>query len=416
MLNSTIFKTFDSNIDKSIAKIGMFNKSFWAMQQDLKHDKGLFFSIFGGQSVTDSDKQAILDLNAQLKNGIKPAKAWATTMTNCTIAAQNQARQCLKTKGDLVTLANGLDTMSASAKAGKVALNALAAVGNMFIGWAISKAIELVIQGISKLINYQDDLIEKSKEAIRAFEEAGNSLRSNKETIEDITSDYTKLSQGVDSLGRNVSLNTEEYKRYNEIVNKIADMFPQMVQGYTDEGNAIIANKGNVEELTKAYEEQKQAYQDLIITKSAETYAGYKAQVVETPWTESIKGKHGTYSYIEQKEAIDDLIEALGKGKEAFEDFYSNSYIGTASNGMDYYSILQSALGEIGFDFGGVMNVDERFEKWKSQLETKIVSYQRDLTNKINAETAQVKPILTAFIEQSSDYQNLNPKIQDMKK
>ena len=42
-----------------------------------------------------------------------------------------------------------------------------------------------------------------------------------------------------------------DYAEYNDIVNKIADMFPQMIQGYTEEGIAIIKHKGNVEELTK---------------------------------------------------------------------------------------------------------------------------------------------------------------------
>ena len=67
------------------------------MQQDLKSGNGIKFSIFGGQSVTDRDKQAILDLNTQLQNGVKPGKAWAATMSNCSIAAQEQERQCLKT-------------------------------------------------------------------------------------------------------------------------------------------------------------------------------------------------------------------------------------------------------------------------------------------------------------------------------
>ena len=103
------------------------------MQQDLKHGQGLIFSLFSGQGVSDRDKQAILDFNTQLQNGIRPAKAWATIMTNCSIAAQTQARECLKTKGNLVELANGFDTMTFSAKAGQVALQGLAIAGNMLV-------------------------------------------------------------------------------------------------------------------------------------------------------------------------------------------------------------------------------------------------------------------------------------------
>lgn len=41
-----------------------------------------------------------------------------------------------------------------------------------------------------------------------------------------------------------------------------------MVQGYTAEGHAILKNKGNVEELSKAYEEQKKAVQDAVLANS----------------------------------------------------------------------------------------------------------------------------------------------------
>ena len=33
----------------------MFNKSFWAMKQDLSHGHGIKFSIFGGDKTVDSD-------------------------------------------------------------------------------------------------------------------------------------------------------------------------------------------------------------------------------------------------------------------------------------------------------------------------------------------------------------------------
>ena len=188
-------------------------------------------------------------------------------------------------------------------------------------------------------------------------------------------------------------------------------MFPQMVQGYTDEGNAIIINKGNVEELTKAYEEQKKAYQDLVITKSADTFAGYKAKVAETPWTESLKGKNGTYAYIEQKKYIDELIKSLEDGEQAFENFYSNQYI----KNSDIYNVLNSATKTAGIDWGGVMDTDKRYEQMKSQM-TKLYAYQRQLISNINTETSKIKPIMSAYMGQSYDYQSLDSDVQDVVK
>lgn len=174
-------------------------------------------------------------------------------------------------KGRQVAIAHNaaLKQQTLGAKAASVAMKGLALVGNVALSMLASLVVSEVLEWFGNLANAQENAIEKANEFIAKFEEQRESLKSNKETIDSISSDYEKLAKGVDSLGRNVSLNSDEYARYNEIVNQIADMFPQMVQGYTDEGNAIIKHKGNVAELTKAYEDQKKAAQDAIIVGSA---------------------------------------------------------------------------------------------------------------------------------------------------
>ena len=174
-----IFQTFNNDIDKSIAKIGLFNKSIWAMKQDFKHGNGLAFSIFGGQGVTAKDKQAILDFNTQLQNGVKPAKAWATTMANCSIAAQNQTRQCLKAKGSLTEHANGLETMTVGAKAGQAALRGLSIAGNMLVMWGISVAIQTAVKWIDKFVH-------SAEYAEKAIKAATDSAKSFSDSIKDI--------------------------------------------------------------------------------------------------------------------------------------------------------------------------------------------------------------------------------------
>ncbi len=44
-------------------------------------------------------------------------------------------------------------------------------------------------------------------------------------------------------------------------------MFPDLIQGYTDEGTAILSLKGNVEQLRDAYKDaQQEAYNMLVIS------------------------------------------------------------------------------------------------------------------------------------------------------
>lgn len=160
--------------------------------------------------------------------------------------------------------------------AGKAIKGFIASLGSMAAMWAIGELVGLFVENV---INAQEKAIETMEETVQELNNQRDALKANKKTIDSIKDEYATLSKGVDSLGRNVSLNTEEYARYNEIVNQIADMFPQLIQGYTDEGVAILKHKGDVEELTQAYKDQKKAYQDSIITGSAKVFKGYKAKV-----------------------------------------------------------------------------------------------------------------------------------------
>lgn len=216
-----IFKTFNSDIDKSTSKIGMFNKSFWAMRQDLKHGNGIGFSIFGGQGVTSKDKQSILDLSTALKNGMKPAKAWATTMKNCSEAAKNQARQCLKTKGDLTQLANGLKVTTKSAKAAEIGLKALSIAGNMLVMWGISKAIEL----------------------FSAFANASNELRESAEqlgnTFSSIESDINDYKTQISDLYKVINDNTSSYEDTYTARQNLLSIQDEMIEKFGKEAEAV---------------------------------------------------------------------------------------------------------------------------------------------------------------------------------
>ena len=149
----------------------MFNKSFWAMKQDLSHGHGISFSLFGGQGVIDSDKQAILNFDAALKTTKDSSKAWAMTMSNASIAAQNMTRDTLRSGGSLKDLAKGLKATSAGTKAAELELKALSVAGNMLLSIGITMAISAIVKGFQKLANAQEDAIAKADEFIAKFNE-----------------------------------------------------------------------------------------------------------------------------------------------------------------------------------------------------------------------------------------------------
>ena len=166
------------------------------------------------------------------------------------------------------------------AKAGTVALSVASTALNMALSMGIAAAVQLVISGISKLINYYDDLSDKVSDVKTSYDDAQNTIHSHAQTIEDVSAKYQQLAPGVDALGNNISLTTGEFEEYNSICNQIAEMYPSLVQGWTEEGNAILKLKGNVEALTEAYNQEQIAANNALIAESKDIIkdSNHKAQ------------------------------------------------------------------------------------------------------------------------------------------
>lgn len=322
--------------------------------------------------------------------------AYYTTMQDASDAAVNMASAA---RGATVNI----EAIPKVSKAATLGLKALSVAGNMLLSIGVSMAISALMKGLSNLANAQENAIEKADEFISKFNEQQKSLTETKSTIDSISEDYQKLANGVDNLGRNVSLSGSEYERYNEIVNKIADMFPQMVQGYTDEGNAIIATKGNVDELTKAYEEQKEAAQAAIITGSADVFKGYKAKVdynATISWEES--------GLKQMKDIVDEIV-ATGGDVDKIKDFLNDN-----TNHVAMKDVFDKAGLSANSEWG--LNDNLVDENYISENLTKFQALATTLNAEIATETAKIKPIMQAYLEQSYAYQSLDDDTADVVK
>ena len=143
-------------------------------------------------------------------------------------------------------LSAGWKALVATVGAGKLAFmgiaGAVVAVGAALV--AYKKKQEQAIE----------DLNESVQSAFNTYSDAANTARNTANTVSGLKDEYANLSKGVNDLGQNVSLSSDEFDRYNEISNQIADLIPELVDHWTDEGNAVLTCKGNVEELTAAYQ------------------------------------------------------------------------------------------------------------------------------------------------------------------
>lgn len=90
------------------------------------------------------------------------------------------------------------------------------------------------------------------------------SLKDSKGNDTDLIKEFETLAQGVSNTGQNISLTSDEFDRYNQIVSELVAMSPSIVTGYTNEGNAILDKKNAIEQLIEA--EQKQRVQAQILS------------------------------------------------------------------------------------------------------------------------------------------------------
>lgn len=123
--------------------------------------------------------------------------------------------------------------------------NALPALGanlsTIFARVNPAAIIALFVAGVTTVINaqikkYKEELINTYNEVSEKYSTA---LSASANTVE-----YDKLAKGVDYLGRNVSLTSEEYQTFLDLSNKLAESFPELVVRTDEYGNKLIGPDG----------------------------------------------------------------------------------------------------------------------------------------------------------------------------
>lgn len=290
------------------------------------------------------------------------------------------------------------------AKAATLGLEALSVVGNALISMGISFAISAIIKGIDNLAHSAQKCKERVNDLMNTYDSALNTANDNASTAEKLADKYENLSTGVNNLGENVSLTTAEYAEYNDIVNQIADMFPTLVAGYTDEGNAILTLKGNVEGLRDAYKEaQKEAY-NLLITSGEDNdgndiIKNWKNHNEENVWSILFDvGKPDAGGSITYKDAISDLKKIINSNYDEAKKALSPRL----NDGSDILSIYgREYLGSLGFSSE---TSEEDFYKLIPTLKATLQSLKAEYQSSLK----DVQTLANAYLMTNEDYEKLN--------
>lgn len=200
-----------------------------------------------------SETRKTLEANLATKSSFGDAAEFASQY------ATQLGEATVKTK--LLTLAG---------KAGNIALNA-------FTGFLVGAAIDGMISLIKYVSTMRQRSIDTATEITKAWKEAEDQLEDMKSSVKSLADSYDefeKLSKGVSAYGENLSLTADEYDRYHEISNQIADLFPSLIVGYDSQYNAVVKLKNGVADLNAEYEKAARAQRNQVITEAGDALKG----------------------------------------------------------------------------------------------------------------------------------------------
>ena len=430
-------------------EVSFLSKSFKDIKKDFSSGLGIKQSLFS--FISQNDIKALNDFEKAIRNSSMTYKqAFDTYLSKAPIAIKRQANEIIKltnqqrvlnaqrqagkiteeqyntamtaNKAKMQALTTQTQSLTLSQKAATVASKGLSIAMNLLGNIAIMGIITLISKGVkylSDLANHVEITREKVNELTSTFKSALGEANSNAKRVEELADRYDELSDGVNNLGENVSLTNEEYEEYNTLVNEIADMFPTLVQGYTDEGNAILNLKGNVEALRDAYKEAQQEAYNLLIANGQDSDGndiiqqwndlydtGFWASAFDLGVDDVGKGI-SVSDALEQLKAIQNLTAEEYREIKRIVDSGGSEELSQLSDielEIGNSSYLKGALG-LTWDIS-----DEDFAEAKKQASALVQTYNAQIESALS----DVKTLANAYLMTNEDYDKLDDQSKNI--
>lgn len=243
--------------------------NIWKSRQNMKKD-GESYGLFGG--IGTGFKQTLKDLSqlgmsdrTEIKSGENAGKKTLDTYKSLFGALK---------AGFTEAQASGSNFFKSTGAGIKTLWNSLSGVGKTVLGLG---AAFLTIEAASKVFDAVTTTAEESRKAVsdakNEFDSQTKTLRDNKESIDGIKNEWSTLSKGVDTAtNENISLTNDEYQRYLELNNQIAEVLPNTVSGFDAQGNAILNLAGDVQALNNEFSNLAQSQARTRFNENAASY------------------------------------------------------------------------------------------------------------------------------------------------
>ena len=412
-----IFKQIDSSVDKTRKTLALFNKdwnTYKSNWQNANGIKGKIGSIFTSSNtntsiISNEQVQILRNWNNAVAHGCTSQETFNRIIANADDNTKMYFTGLNKGKGSIEGLKKAQNVANQSTIGLTIAQTAL----NMAISLGLTALISLIVKGYDKLANSVENCKERVDDLISSYKSALETANNNANRVEELADKYEKLSKGVNSLGENVSLTNEEYEEYNSLVNEIAEMFPTLVQGWTDEGTAVLNLKGNIEQLRDAYKEAQQEAYNLLIVSGKDSDGndiikqwedthdtGFWADLLDLG-ANDVGGGIAVSDALKQLKAIQNMTAEEYREIERITGEGSRKEIAELSDiekDIVYGSYLYKALG---LD----SNVtDEAFREAQRQARALIQTYNAEIESALS----DVETLANAYLMTNEDYDKLD--------
>lgn len=334
--------------------------------------------------------EATKDLNQELLKGIKYNTDYAESENLLSKNAQSMSGAFSGIKGKLSSLGSSLKNIAAG-------------IGNMVM-------IQIAMSAISWAFGELDNYTHRAENNLSDLEKIATEINDKKDaytshstSVNKIKNEYYELADGVNSYGENISLTSTQYERYIELSNEIAQMYPNLVKGYSAQNDAILECKNNVEALNKAMTDEKNAYYETIVSKEQDSF-GKALENIAT--NQGIFGGNDK-TYITQLKNIDEIVKKI-QSKEDISLMWADMHnLDTIIKGAGIEDILR-------YDKSTGESIYKIEDQDISTAISSIQNYKAALNRQINdLVNNSFKPVLDAYIHYTDkQFSTLDSKSQ----
>lgn len=310
------------------------------------------------------DQKDILTSYAQMKQKLRGAD-FEKALSGATIQSREFAKS-LDTVGDGWEVVSGkIDNFVAKqekvgtlgAKITSTFKGIGSAIASMAVSMAAVMAIQIAITGIATAI---DKAIMSAKEAsevtgnvLSNYSKATSEIDNNLSSVDNMRERFEELSKGVTDSGKNVSLSTEQYQEYQDMVSQLVSINPALIQGYNDEQQAIINKNEAIQQTLDLLKQQRIQEANETVRGGSSTNDGHK--------------RNYEAAYIDMEGQIDQANQELDNAKGGIASFLQKAYKEASETGTNeasrFKKILESAAGQ---------TFDEYADYWKAKGSKKV--------------------------------------------